>query len=625
MSRTLAEMEPVIQRIAAWEFHLSRDPLYDFSEFVQSSSGSHAAIESRLLRILQSGATLAGKDFVCRQLSVIGSEASVPVLSGMLLPPETSDMARYALQGIRGPASANALRAALPAASGKVKIGIVNSLGQCRDAKSVPALARLLASPDRGISEAAAGALAAVGDPAALDALDAARSRLNGGQRQTLSEAYLRCAEKVFAGGGKQPALRAFRQLAASGEPETVRFAALSGIVAIAGAGAVSELTKELNSTNSNAQLAAIRLLKGIPGHEITTLLVSRFAGLPPAAQVRVLAALGGRNDTPARPAVTQALNSADPAVRVAAAQALEQLGGGSSALALAGAAANAEGAEQAAVRASLYRVRGADVDAAVVTGIGSSPGASRLELIRAAGERGLSAAGDALIVAARGPDRQVRRESVRALRYVAGPAHSPALLELLVDAEDDSGRREYARALASSLKRTTPPRLSAVIGAYQSAASVPVRAALLEVMGQVSSSEALPVLRRSLNDGQPEVVRSAILALSEWLTPEPMPDLVAVARSSSNQAHQILALRGYIKLIAAPSDRSIPQTVSMLAEAMSLARQPEEKRAILSMLSNFATKEALELATSAARDSAVEREANAAAGRIRLSLGALR
>ena len=42
--RTLAEMEPVIEKIAAWEFGQSRDPLYDFSEFLQGVLASPAAL-----------------------------------------------------------------------------------------------------------------------------------------------------------------------------------------------------------------------------------------------------------------------------------------------------------------------------------------------------------------------------------------------------------------------------------------------------------------------------------------------------------------------------------------------------------------------------------------------------
>ena len=61
--------------------------------------------------------------------------------------------------------------------------------------------------------------------------------------------------------------------------------------------------------------------------------------------------------------------------------------------------------------------------------------------------------------------------------------------------------------------------------------------------MGQVSAAEALPDLRAALKDPDQEIARSAILALSAWQTPEPLPDLLDVARNDSNPTRRILAL----------------------------------------------------------------------------------
>ncbi|MBI4876861.1 MAG: HEAT repeat domain-containing protein, partial [Acidobacteria bacterium] len=445
-ARTLAEMEPVLQKIAAWEFNQSRAPLYEFSEFLQGALGSPAElrpIESRLLLVLQSNATLAGKDYVCRQLSAIGGAASVPVLSGMLLRPETSDMARYALDGIPGGASAEALLAALPKASGKIGIGIVNSLGQRRIAKSVPALKALLTPPGGDAWTAAIGALAAIGDAAALEVLAGAGH----------SEAYLRCADKVAAGADKAAALKAYRRLLAAGEPEMVRAGALQGLVALTGKEALPDLDREAGSASPKMQAAAIRLLNGMPGPEITKTLTGLFPKLPAARQVQLVAALGDRGDVAARPVVTQALQSGERDVRATAAKALGRLGNGSSVTLLAELAARSEGTEQAAAREALTRMRGADAEAAIVSGIGAGAGGARLELIRAAGDRGLAAADDALLRAARDPGPEVRREAMRALRNAAGPAQSKALLGLLLKAEDESARRDAVRALAAALR----------------------------------------------------------------------------------------------------------------------------------------------------------------------------
>lgn len=80
-------------------------------------------------------------------------------------------------------------------------------------------------------------------------------------------------------------------------------------------------------------------------------------------------------------------------AVRIAALTTLGELGDAASVPLLAEVAANRDGTEQAAARGSLYRLRGADVDKAIGDAIAAVEPKTRLELIRAAGERGTAAA----------------------------------------------------------------------------------------------------------------------------------------------------------------------------------------------------------------------------------------
>jgi hypothetical protein len=145
----------------------------------------------------------------------------------------------------------------------------------------------------------------------------------------------------------------------------------------------------------------------------------------------------------------------------------------------------------------------------------------------------------------------------------------------------------------------------------------MPARLALLEVMGQTSSDEALSTLRAALKDRSPEVARGAILALSEWATPVPMPDLLAIAQSGANPTLQVLALRGYLKLMGLPSQRPATESAKMLAEVMHLAKQPAEKRTVLALLPTFPSKESLQIAEAATKDQDVGKEAKAAVDRI--------
>ena len=72
------------------------------------------------------------------------------------------------------------------------------------------------------------------------------------------------------------------------------------------------------------------------------------------------------------------------------------------------------------------------------------------------------------------------------------------------------------------------------------------------------------------------------------------------------------------MKLIGIPdANRPPAETVKLLATAMSLAKQVEEKRAILSLLQRYPVKEALDLAQASVNDPEIAAEAKQAVSRI--------
>ena len=151
-------------------------------------------------------------------------------------------------------------------ASGTVRVGIVSSLGQRRDANAVPALRTLLASPDPVLADAAAYALGNIGGTASLSALAAAREKAPDARREPISEAYLQCASVLAANGNRNEALNVFRQLSAPREPEMIRIAALTGLADMEGQNAAQALAAAVGAENPKVQAAAIRILSGILG-----------------------------------------------------------------------------------------------------------------------------------------------------------------------------------------------------------------------------------------------------------------------------------------------------------------------------------------------------------------------
>jgi HEAT repeat protein len=370
-----------------------------------------------------------------------------------------------------------------------------------------------------------------------------------------------------------------------------------------------------LRSDDQDMQAAAIAMVKEMPGTEVTKALAKELPNLSAKSQVQLLSALGDRGDTAARPAVVAAVESEDQSVRIAALRALGQLGDGSDVELLSQAAAGSTGDEQKAARDSLYRLRGPNVDKIILTSIPEADAKTKVELISSVGQRNIKAGVSTLLETATDSDRKVRIESLRVLKVVAGPAQLPALVELLIKAKSSSDRTEAQKTIAAIAHRIEDKNRQAesVLAALPSVKETTARCSLLNVLGRIGDNSALPVLTAALKDENVEVQTAAIRALADWPTPEPIPDLLKVAEGSDNKVHQILALRGFIRLLGLTSNRPADETIEMYKKAMSLAPDAGEKKKVLSGLANIKSLAALDMAARYLEDGALSVEAGAA------------
>ncbi len=162
-------MNELMARLSAYDWGGDRGSLKDIDNLIvaaQGDPGKLSELELALLEVLQSELRLPAKEYICRQLALLGTARCVPVLAGMLTDPELSDRARFALEAIPDASVDDALRSALANAEGVLRVGIVNTLGERRDAKAVPLLTELQKSADGVLARAAAAALRKIAPPA---------------------------------------------------------------------------------------------------------------------------------------------------------------------------------------------------------------------------------------------------------------------------------------------------------------------------------------------------------------------------------------------------------------------------------------------------------------------------
>jgi HEAT repeat protein len=612
-----ANLDDLLAQTAKWQFESGRQPLQALSEIVakaQTTPGGTRAIEQKFIAFLKSDATPGGKDFVCKQLSIIGTEASVPALVEVLADPKTAELGRYALERIPGSAVDRALRDSLAKTKDRTRLGVINTLGVRRDPGSVSALRPLALGTEAPAASAALYALAKIADPAAVAILSEAQSKTTGAVHADAAEAYLQAAHRLSERGSAASAVPIYKALYAVRDPGTVQAAALRGLAQTGGAQATPVLLEALHGSDARLQAIAVTgLMPGSSGQ-----LISEMPKLSEAVQIRILGLLAERGHASALPAFTTALKGSSKPVRLAALQGIGTVANASVVPSLAAIAAGDDPAEQVAARAALGRIPGTPVDRAIVDGIAGADPKVRLELIRASGDRGAAAAAPVLVKMARDTSPEVRRESLRALKDTASAGDIAPMVALVVTPVQPGDRTEAAKSLAAVLRRSEPSRIKDVLSAYTPSADPEARTALLQVMGRSGNPEALPVLRTALNDADANARHAAILAMTEWPDITPVPDLMTAARSAANPAQQVLALRGAIQLIGLPAPARPPRdSVKMLVEAIGLAKQAEEKRAVLALLPRFPVRESLDLARASVNDPEVAAEAKAAVARL--------
>jgi HEAT repeat protein/type 1 glutamine amidotransferase len=609
-------VKELLGEISTYEYGQSRENLTELSDIIRGSYEKPQElrqIEKELVKFLASDATLAGKQFVCKQLSIIGTEQAVPTLAKMLKDENTSDMARYALERIPGGTVDKALVKGLGKTKGKVKVGIINSLGERGAKHATDSLSKLLKDKDEEIALAAAAALGKIGDEPAAGALGKALKQASGDLRIVVADAYLACADKLAAGGDKDAAMAIYKKLYKSDEPVRIRSGALAGMVAAAPDDASKVVINAISGGEREIQSVAIGLVREVPGTKIIKASAAKLPKLAAAQQVQLLSALADRGDRAALGAVVEATENSEESVRIAALNALGRLGDASAVDLLARVAASKKGAERQAARDSLYRLRDPATDEKILDGIDKAGAKVKVELVRSVGQRHIVGGVDKLLKTARDTDGNVRQESVKALREVAGPEHVPALVELLKDTEDDTELKAIEKTIVSASGKSAVADAGAVMAAIDSVENIRIRCSLLRVLGGIGDEDSLEILREALEDEETEVRTAAVRALSDWPDGELAEELLEVAEESEDEKLQTLALRGSIRLIGLESERPAEETVELYRQAMELAPSVSEKKLVLSGVADVEVFGALYLAYEHLDDEELREEAAAA------------
>ena len=170
--------------------------------------------EQESLAVLRSTAMEAEKAAACKRLAVHGTAASAADLAALLSNEHLASWARIALEAIPGAEVDAALRKAAGSLSGRLLVGVINTIGIRRDAGAVALLESKLTNADAEVAAAAAAALARIGSPEAAKSL--AKAAASGSD--AMVAACLDAAEQLRLSGNTAAAIAACEAVGGVGE-----------------------------------------------------------------------------------------------------------------------------------------------------------------------------------------------------------------------------------------------------------------------------------------------------------------------------------------------------------------------------------------------------------------------
>jgi HEAT repeat protein len=579
------------------------------------ADAERAALCGAMVKALGPDTPKWGRVWLLRQIEKNGRAEVVDTLAGLFL--DSDELIRqHALAALANNPSEEAgakLREALAASDDSyARVAIINAIAYRRDPKAVAAMGKWMDDSDERVSDAAVAALGAIGNADALDVLDKKVTPTPAGV-----DAYLRCLDALSRDNPSRSA-EVYSNLYRTATVRQQKLAGLRGVaLGTDHEKAVELLLEALTTRDTQSQLAAAQLAAQA-GPAVAGKILESFNSLPAVSQAAVLVACGDRAIPGVKEKALAATSSSDSAVRAAAFEALGSVGDEATALMLAKMAAQKGGVEKNAARESIAKIRGADVDGALLGEIPKAVAKVKAELVRGLAARRAKIAIPTLEnLAASDADVNVRVEAINGLGNISSPESLEPLLRVLLSAKDQKETQAAESAIAAVLSRIeNPDERAAHLMTPLATASGNQRMALLRLLGRTGSRKALATLRQELKSGAQEMHDATVRALSEWPDAAVIPDLIAIARVDPSQTNKVLALRGYVRVVALPSERKPVETARLLGEALAIA-PAGEKKAILGALGAVGDVEALRLAAPLMDNEEVRTEAIAASLRI--------
>ena len=581
----------------------ARYALHGLAKYVTRPGAEHERkmYAGTIIEALRTAGDNEVKAFLIRQLQLAGKDDSVAALGGFLADKRLCEPAVQALLAIQTDSAANILAQALPSATGEALVTIIKALGDLRVQAVAEELIRYTGSEDVDTRRVTLYAIANIGAPSAGKVLAKAAQVENLYERSQATSFYLLFAQRRGELGDKTEGVKICRALlktrtAKDRNENNVQCAALSTLVGLLGEDAFGDILVALDSENEYLHEAALELGRDMGGSNETKKFVAKINDVSPQVKVKILDILEKRGDKSALPGIMAAMKDGDKTVCLAAIGAAGRLGGVDALGALLAGMKTEDKEVVRATQAVLMSIAGAEVAKSVADRIPEMPVEAKKALLEILAARRAEDFAEVVFAQTKDADHGVRLAAIKALADLGSERDLPRLIDLILNDQSDAERATAQRVVVevSGQINNTEARAGAVLAALEQTSGIK-KGYLLRTLARIGGKKALTAVVEASKSSEESVRDAAIRALADWPEVSATEELLSVAKSSNSQTHQVLVLRGYIRLVG-DANLVSEKKINMYKQALEAAKRVEEKQQVLAGLANVRTDESLQL-----------------------------
>lgn len=563
----------------------------------KNNQNKNAEVEKELLSFFKSDASFDAKQFVSRELRIVGGESSAKELKIFLNDEKLSDLVRYAIEDIQSPEVDKVLIEALPQGSDRIKIGIINSLGFRKSQNAVDAIAKYINDKNINLSFAAISALGKIANEKCITVLDKNLNVKNESLRNVILNSYLRCADNLLL---KKKQIEAYNNYSKiyqlQNAPMSIKKAALTGILNSA-PNKEQEILDRIKSSPDELKIVPISKIRDLKNISDINKFSTLLGNLNPANQIQLLGIFSETSNAQVKPSVISLLNSDVELVRTAAIKTLSKIGDKTDVIKLAKIAVEKSGIEAEAAQNSLDLLSNTDVDKEIITNLNSSNDDLKIVLIKSIGNRGYSAALNTILELTNSDNRLIKNEAFKTIGEIGESKDIGKVIDILKKLQDNSDKRKAEFTISTIMKKSEVSKdiSELLINELNKTKSVNDKTSFLRLLGQTDDENAYSILVKELGNSNNEIKTAAINGLSLWQNPKPRDILLKTAQTSADDV-QSAALKGFTNFIEMDKNLTVDQKVELYKKSLELSKSSNEKNIALDGIGHLDSFESLEV-----------------------------